>query len=649
MGQFLVHYGVAARDTARTQCITNPRIIRITTMAPFRDIPPIKDVVLELGIIRMRMHVKDPGGEGYRPRLCLCVEQRSGMVLHFEMSEPLETYLPLAVDCIADAGDRIGGLPRQVQVRDPKLAKDLRPPLEALGIEVVVREALPALDDALAGMNQFERLGGGQREHALVHDKSITLDRFISFAEAGKLFYEARPWRHLLDEDMIEIASPPGPKGTRMAQVLGAGGQTFGLGFVASREAHEQIHATGEPPRGGIWNLLYYEFDELPYDDGETYERHNLPVAAPDAYPMFCKMSRSRGHAFPSAAELAWGEGLLRAIAATTEPELDSGRWDKRVETSAGPMTFELSLPLLLEETSGVAPAGAHALFTRMTFQTEKMLLDADEPTAATRAQDLCFEAYQSRGRRQMQLARQALEIDPGCCEAMLILANRKEGDPREALPLLEQAVEAGAARLGKEMFDDNAGHFWGILETRPYMRARHALATTLMNLGQFDRAADHLRDMLRLNPGDNQGNRYPLAHALLYADRLDELEDLLNHPDYADDMSPEWSFTRALLAFRRHGDGPESRRRLEAAQKHNPYVSLLLSGRAPMPSGLPEDYSPGSVEEAILCVQGIGDAWQQTPGAVEWLAAMQPKPAKTRATGTKARGGKRKPRKKGK
>ena len=58
---------------------------------------------------------------------------------------------------------------------------------------------------------------------------------------------------------------------------------------------------------------------------------------------------------------------------------------------------------------------------------------------------------------------------------------------------------------LGPRGFKRCAGHFWGFLETRPYMRARAGLAGTLLKLGDVDGALSHYRDMLKLNPNDNQ------------------------------------------------------------------------------------------------------------------------------------------------
>jgi tetratricopeptide (TPR) repeat protein len=80
-----------------------------------------------------------------------------------------------------------------------------------------------------------------------------------------------------------------------------------------------------------------------------------------------------------------------------------------------------------------------------------------------------------------------------------------------EKLKLLRQAVAAGERYAGEEAFTHDVGHFWGILETRPYMRARYRLGEALWHSGDQQQALSHYQDMLRLNPCDNQGIRYTL------------------------------------------------------------------------------------------------------------------------------------------
>ena len=60
-------------------------------------------------------------------------------------------------------------------------------------------------------------------------------------------------------------------------------------------------------------------------------------------------------------------------------------------------------------------------------------------------------------------------------------------------------------------LFEEHAGHFWGIMETRGYMRARYALVEALLKVKTYaavEAAHAHLMDMLRLCRGDNMGVR---------------------------------------------------------------------------------------------------------------------------------------------
>ena len=102
--------------------------------------------------------------------------------------------------------------------------------------------------------------------------------------------------------------------------------------------------------------------------------------------------------------------------------------------------------------------------------------------------------------------------LSPDCADAYVLLAEQAR-NRKEALELFEQGVAAGERALGPQMFRDEVGNFWGILETRPYMRARLGLAECLWTSGRRDESVVHLQDMLRLNPGDNQGLRLILVN----------------------------------------------------------------------------------------------------------------------------------------
>ena len=100
-------------------------------------------------------------------------------------------------------------------------------------------------------------------------------------------------------------------------------------------------------------------------------------------------------------------------------------------------------------------------------------------------------------------------------------------------------------------MFAEDAGDFWLIFETRPYMRARAALAAVLWRLGRHEEAVEHQRELMRLNPRDNQGLRYRQADWLLELESYDELDQLFA-ANAGDGNAPGFMYTRALAAFAR-------------------------------------------------------------------------------------------------
>ena len=233
-------------------------------------------------------------------------------------------------------------------------------------------------------------------------------------------------------------------------------------------------------------------------------------------------------------------------------------------------------------------------------------------------AQDLMYEAFDARGARRAALARQALTISPDCADAYLLLAEETASSLEEARELLEQGVAAGERALGPEPFDEDVGYFWGILETRPYMRARAALAETHWALDRREEAIQHQRDMLRLNPNDNQGLRYRQAEWLLWLEHYDELEELL--AAYEDDAAAAYVYTKTLACFRREGDSLKARKLLAEARESNPHIPAYLTGRKVLPKRLPDSIGFGDESEAIDYAAGSAALWAIVPGALAWL-----------------------------
>ena len=256
--------------------------------------------------------------------------------------------------------------------------------------------------------------------------------------------------------------------------------------------------------------------------------------------------------------------------------------------------------------------------------------------TPLEKAQDIMYDAWDAKGKERIDLAYKALAVSRDCADAYVLLSHEASANLGEAIRFLKEGVSAGERALGQKMFEEEAGNFWGILETRPYMRARFDLAHLLCIEGKRSEGIAHMQELLRLNPGDNQGVRHELAACLLEDEDMEALQKLLD--EYPDEYSAVWFYSRALLKFRQDGRSPEADACLVAAFEQNRFVPLYLLGKKRFPSRAPEYMSIGGETEAVVFAGDNARAWKNTPGALMWMklihATYRRKPAgkKTRS-----------------
>lgn len=103
----------------------------------------------------------------------------------------------------------------------------------------------------------------------------------------------------------------------------------------------------------------------------------------------------------------------------------------------------------------------------------------------------------------------------------------------RAKLAAEEQALRAKPPDLclPADVFDSSRGHFWGILDTRDYMRARFAAIDALLRVDTCDAvesALAHGLDMLRLCRSDNLGVRDIIPALLLRLGREQDCYDFI-------------------------------------------------------------------------------------------------------------------------
>lgn len=238
--------------------------------------------------------------------------------------------------------------------------------------------------------------------------------------------------------------------------------------------------------------------------------------------------------------------------------------------------------------------------------------------TPLEEAQELLYEAWETRSKKQrIRLAKKALSISEDCVDAYVLLAEEEAKTVQAAHLHYSTGVMAGERILADE-FDDMVGHFWGIVETRPYMRARAGLASTFWLQGEYAIAISHYKQLLALNPNDNQGIRYILLSCLLSHGTNKEVEELLE--SYADEGSAVWCYNWALFIFRKEGDSSSAQSKLQEALQMNTHVPDFLLKRRRLPRRLPDYVGFGDETEAVAYASENISLWQAEAGALSWL-----------------------------
>ncbi len=232
-------------------------------------------------------------------------------------------------------------------------------------------------------------------------------------------------------------------------------------------------------------------------------------------------------------------------------------------------------------------------------------------------AQDLVYEAYEQPLTKAKKTIKKALQLDPNNADAYSYLASQ-EKDIDKAIELYEKAVIAGEKTLGPDFFEEEKGCFWGMTESRPYMRAKAGLASCFILVDQTEKAIEIYEEMLELNPNDNQGIRYMLSTLYLRKNLFKAFYALnKQYDEYGNAVS---NFNLALAQFKQEGKSNKSNKLLLEAHTKNHFVIDLLLGNKKMPKQQPEYIGIGDKNEAVSYVFGNYQIWDETPDAFEWL-----------------------------
>jgi len=273
-------------------------------------------------------------------------------------------------------------------------------------------------------------------------------------------------------------------------------------------------------------------------------------------------------------------------------------------------------------EGAAPSPGPASAVGVHPFDETRRLGRGHGGESPAARALSLVARAWAAvDGAERCELARRALAVDPDCADAQYILTEESDAPEAEKLAGFRKAMECAERALGPDLFDEGVGRFWTLPETRPYMRARKAVADLLHAMGRPGSAAGHYEYLLRLNPEDNQGCRECLAACWLELGEWGALDDLLRR--YEEDAACWWDYGRAAVEYvRSRGAASRAVEYLAEARETNPQVPAFLRGERRLPRGLAELIRLGEATAAAVFTALFGRALAQHPELLTWMSA---------------------------
>jgi len=160
--------------------------------------------------------------------------------------------------------------------------------------------------------------------------------------------------------------------------------------------------------------------------------------------------------------------------------------------------------------------------------------------------------AYQADNMQDaLKYAKNALQLDENCLDAQVMIAELTSANSEELKVNYEKFIEKAQKHLKKQgLFDDEEiGHFWGLVETRPYMRLKHSYLRLLLDQGKFRKSIKECEDMIRLSENDNLGVRYLLIS--LYAFFEDELNLIKLYKKYDEESNSQMLLPIVALYYK--------------------------------------------------------------------------------------------------
>lgn len=226
-------------------------------------------------------------------------------------------------------------------------------------------------------------------------------------------------------------------------------------------------------------------------------------------------------------------------------------------------------------------------------------------------------QARQHRFETLTSACQQALGLDEQCVDAVLLQALARDCSQEELFELLLSAHKETMREQGG-IAVPAAGDAWADVFQRPRLRLQAALARTCVNTARFRMATDMCLDLLAKAPLDALGARLTCALAMV---RLED-EDGFDWLDAREGRHGNaWFHLSRVILMYKLGRIPAARRALRGYDQLCTGGAYMLLQPVFVDTYLPDrpEFTPGSLDESMLCVHEADPVVADVPDFVAW------------------------------
>lgn len=258
----------------------------------------------------------------------------------------------------------------------------------------------------------------------------------------------------------------------------------------------------------------------------------------------------------------------------------------------------------------------------------------AGELTAEEKAsEELEKLEFATSEREHAAILERALKLDPDNLEARLY---QLDPESLEFIHEIKKLVAFGKTVLQKHGLDDeeSIGKYWGIVETRAYMRVKALYAEELQRRRMLTAAVREYEDMLRLSVGDNMGARYILMGIYCQLEQLEKAKELYErYPETSAQM-----LLPLILLSLKYDDELSAKRYYKDLQKENKnckkvFGQMEFDVESMFDATDAADYLADSEEELYIAISNVMADFAVVPDMYyyEWLKKNLIKPIPSR------------------